>query len=152
MKVTWLILVSCIFAFSEALACFCKGVPIEKEVEATSVIFVGVVTDISTIEVSIPFTEDHSLTGQENKVEFKLIENVKGSTGGTVTIYTGSDYMTGCGFKFEKNKNYIVFAHEREVPRQSIGSSLFTDSCTRTIEVDDEFADAAIRLIRRIEQ
>jgi hypothetical protein len=100
--------------------CYCADIPSPKESfdnSAIPLIFVGTVTDIKN-------------NPMDNIVTFKVKKVVKGDKTEKVEIKTKSSQAL-CGFPFEKDKDYIVYAFKEN-------GNFTANECSRT----NLFADA----------
>lgn len=84
-----------------------------------------------------------------HSVEYKILitEMFKGKTKqDTLTIYTGNG-GPDCGFGFEINKNYIIYAYEGkdDYSSQETHKFFYTNYCTRT----REFVESEYRKVKR---
>lgn len=125
-----LVLVIVIAACSvKSFACFCGGGgPICNSYWTTDAVFVGRVLDIQAKIVEIITVPGKSMQVPEAYlVTFAISEVFRGVTGKQVIVQTGTG-GGDCGYKFQKGKNYVVFAR---------GTPLSTSICSNTMPVDE---------------
>ena len=96
---------------AQAFACSCRRMTVEEAIEAADVIFWGRAISIEREDRRIVATID---VGKRYKGEVK----------GTVRVSTRS-VGTACGFGFEVEESYVVFAYAE-------GDELRTSSCSKT--------------------
>lgn len=98
------------------MACECiKPENPAKALENSKAVFSGKVTDIDRNYLPLYLG---------NKIEFQVYNSWKGVSDKSVTIYA-EESSAACGYKFEENKEYLVYAYEDE-------GKLKTGLCTRT--------------------
>ena len=98
--------IGCVITAEPAQACTCSGPATPAEgLKRSAAVFRGRVTEISR-----PFLDRLGLTKTGgHRVEFEVLKRWKGASSRSAAIVTR---LTGeaCGFPFEKNKEYLVYA------------------------------------------
>lgn len=128
-------------------ACSCVGKnSIKKQIKNTDIIFTGELISVKNIE-----TTDTLLNTKFYHFEytFKVKSIYKGNLNGKEIKVISGTGKGDCGFKFDFNKSYIIYAFIRNRLSnydEKINPFLYTDSCsrTRTFDVKEE------RKIKRI--
>ena len=92
--------------------------PPEVALKAADLVFTGVVKDIS-----VSSEDDYSLF-----VEMHAFHKWKGDLNTEIIVETASS-SSRCGFPFEKNQGYLVYA-------SFVGESIRTSGCSRTTHLD----------------
>ncbi|MBB3696565.1 hypothetical protein KMW28_23960 [Flammeovirga yaeyamensis] len=113
-RIVLLFLISNTFYF-KVLGCECSTETLEKEINETSVIFIGKAITVST--------ED----GYENRTTFEVLETLKGEFKNEMTVVSES-YSSSCGYSFDIDSLYIVFGRFNSLGEYKIRTNL----CTRT--------------------
>lgn len=136
-----LIIIGLVLSTVDNFACSCGHVGITENRKAMNYVFKGRVSELSEI------VSWDTLTGTNETIEyrrvkytFEVLENYKGLKGEqTVDLVTSG--MTDCGFSFDKNKIYIVYAYydnkklHHRLMDQKIASYVTTHLCTRTKKI-----------------
>lgn len=104
---------------SYACSCMMPADPLTSMQESDAV-FSGKVTQIST-------------GSRQNTISFEVEKNWKGAENSTIQITT-NDTSAACGYNFEEDKEYVVYAYQNE------NESLAVSLCSRTAE----FSQASI--------
>src|SRR5688572_9994354 len=131
-----------LFVFvQDATACSCvstmSGNPPCQSFWSAPVVFSGRVTGIDQIDVKIG-----DLGGfKQNLVRFSVSANHRGEIGPTVDVVTGQG-GGDCGYRFETNQNYLVYAHKLE------DGTLSTGICSPTKPL--EKANEDLQYIQRL--
>lgn len=115
-----LLVAATLFQTSIVAACDCAGTSSVKEaVEKSSAVFVGraIEVDSKTLET-----------------KFELYRYWKGAATKTVILFTR---WGNCSYFFKQGEDYLVYAREHR------GTTLTTDSCTRTTKLADAEKDLA---------
>ncbi|QPB82762.1 hypothetical protein CWC22_007035 [Pseudoalteromonas rubra] len=108
-----------------SLACSCMGYDIEEAFKDYPVVFSGVVESIDTIKMK----EDGWFEYSNLKAVTLIVEqSYKGMTAEKVKVTTRMD-SAACGFPFEEEVKYVVFA----IPDEN---GLFVGSCGPTIHME----------------
>jgi hypothetical protein len=108
------------FSAHRAAACSCPPPPPPKQaMEFAVAVFSGKVTDIER-------PKEGSL-----RVSFEVDRAWKGKVGKTIVIETPPDDGI-CGYRFEKDKSYVVYAVEHAETK-----AVYTTVCQRTRKVED---------------
>jgi hypothetical protein len=121
-----------LLATTMALACSCAdmGAGVCQTYWETPAVFSGRVVQIDDVKRGTE--ESYFLT---KKVKFAVIDAFRGVTGETLDIYTGSG-GGDCGYNFELNESYLVYAWDNE-------GKPSTGICSRTRRLTDAAADLA---------
>lgn len=101
----WLVL---LFPMSTALACTCIPQGIKQETAHASVVFRGLVTKIKE------FPERQESVRKRYAVTFAVSNYWKGDPGKEITIYILEPGADCIGSRFDKGKQYLVFAISQE--------------------------------------
>jgi hypothetical protein len=102
----------------------CRGVPRgEDAFKNAKVVFMGKVMSIKVL------TKPNEPIPDE-RVYFAVQKSWKGAPGQKISLTTSTD-PAGCGFHFDKNQSYIVFAHD-----ENGLNSLNTDLCDPNVEAE----------------
>jgi Tissue inhibitor of metalloproteinase len=124
------ILVSVLFSHSTS-ACSCGGYEIEKAFDEYEVVFVG--KAVSVGEQSL-FEGRKLFWEGMRKVKFEVKRSYKGTADVKVTVFT-SNQSSACGYPFEKDTEYAVFANRsHDDPNDS---KLYVGACGPTIHTDE---------------
>ena len=122
-----------------AIACSCIALTETSDrFENAGVVFSGIAENVEKIE---NYEEDILILGNAltlQKTTFQVDKYWKlGNLSGEKSLIIESYENTGanCGFNFEEDKNYIVYAYVDEVGK------LTTNSCMETMEFNDEEAE-----------
>ena len=124
---------------SFAAACSCVALTETSDrFENAGVVFSGIAENVEKIE---NYEEDILILGNAltlQKTTFQVdkywkLGNLSGEK--SLVIESYEDTGTNCGFNFEKDKSYIVYAHVDETGKMS------TNFCMQTMEFNDEEAD-----------
>ncbi|MGH9877062.1 MAG: hypothetical protein ACRD5H_05440 [Nitrososphaerales archaeon] len=108
---------------NSAFACMCAlSLNPHDELKKSTAVFYGKVIDVH---------EDAS--GNRYEVRFDVERSWKGVSGETVAIFTALD-SDACGYAFEADEKYLVYAYETE-------GSLYTTICSRTAPLADAQGD-----------
>ncbi len=127
MKKIVLYLLLLISLIGTALACSCiADDSIENKFNRSDEVFIGKVIDI---------TENENIITGFNQFEIKmsLSKSYKGSIDKNKIIYTNKD-SAACGYNFEENSSYLIYAYEYE-------NELGTGLCSGTKEIKDANSD-----------
>jgi hypothetical protein len=103
-------------------ACSCAPITPKEGFDGSTCVFQGKVVKIT-------------LKDETNTVEFEATKGWKGDVKKAMTVTTNKSSAM-CGYGFEKDKTYIVFAAEDKATQ-----TLQTNLCTRTTLVDDAKED-----------
>ena len=150
----------------DLLACKCGGpFSVEKEFDKTKTVFKGTVIKIEIVKLEETINPDslkllHELADERTesfldglmilKSTFLVREYYKGELqNDTITIYTAKQ-SASCGYKFELDKSYIVYANDYSNMYLSINieydringfkklNTYWTNHCTRTTDLIDK--------------
>ena len=122
------------FSFNEAHACSCMAPESpEKELERFQAVFSGTVTDIEKTNPSEPVFSDTDpvLVTFDVKRIWKGLEDKNSN----VTVTTSAS-SASCGFYFQENVEYVVYAYQHEADSQ-----LQVSLCSRTNTVENAEED-----------
>ena len=129
--------------FQPALACSCldSGPPCEAWGKADGV-FLGRVVDISSFDVSGDsdlILGDSRLIAKETylRVRFQVESSFRGVADRTVEVTTSANSGGGCGYPFELNRRYVVYAG------MGPDNILTTGLCSRTRRVENAAEDVS---------
>jgi len=116
---------SFIFSHQTSSACDCVSSTRDayEGLQRADAVFIGRVVNSRMIEVSD--SVDHPL---ELQVNIKVEKVLKGIKSKEVILRTGPGLGGDCGFKFQKGKEYLVFAY-------GMPNKLETSGCSRTKEL-----------------
>jgi hypothetical protein len=107
-------------------ACSCGRTILEKEIDSTPVIFIG-----KAIEVEF-FTKEINCYSQDfQQTTFKVTEYFKGSGDNLISLIT-DPYESTCGFSFEMDSVFLVFASTEFIGTIYDNKTLSTGYCSRT--------------------
>ena len=130
-----------VFGVSSSLACICVSDSLNKRFRKVKAIFIGKITDDEP--------EDKSLI-QNNKKGLIILEVVK-SWKGVNKEFIGVDFdATDLGascptlYKFDEDKEYLVFAYGKELKVQMV--------CSDTTLISPEYNSTAQREIRQLDK
>ena len=131
------LLASALPARAFALGCVCpKGVKSPRKArEAADAVFLGVVERIVFLENGRPAGPevDRLSEGVRMVVVFRVAKSWKGVHEATIAVTTGPDPDVECGFPFEKDGQYLVYADQVKYARGGKeGWELSTSRCHRT--------------------
>ena len=113
------------------MACSCVGEdPPCAAVGNADGVFVGRVVDISSSGLS-PLR----FGNRDLRVRFLVESPVRGVASGTVEVVTSADSGGGCGYPFELNRRYVVYAN------RDTNNALATSICSRTRRVENAAED-----------
>jgi Carboxypeptidase regulatory-like domain len=126
---------------SDVIACSCiaNGPPCQAYWQADAV-FVGLVKakEIKEEVSKTPSGEEVRRLDAEVRVTFTITDAFRGVTGKEVDIITNNS-GAACGYNFERDRAYIVYAHE--YPKGS--GKLYASSCSRTQRYSESSPDIA---------
>ena len=175
MKPQVLLLVIPFFFPTSAYACKCNETPtVEASYNLPGIIVHGQVVDKQLVSLSKTMKTEKAeelreklrgdtrmleLLGSELVFEIKLkvVESFKKNAGDTIIIYATIN-SASCGYKFEMQKHYIVYAsdkshayfpfltHRERKSDIEKGETYWTNHCTRTAEYDKSEADLLRKL------
>jgi hypothetical protein len=112
------------FISIKSYACSCMSYDIEKAYEEYEVIFIGKVIQV---EKQLLVDSSFLFPYKFKKVKFEVHKRYKGLEGSSFDIVTPND-SAACGYPFEKDTEYVVFAsHNKERWKFEV------DSCSPTI-------------------
>jgi hypothetical protein len=122
--------------FHPTLACSCmdSGPPCEAWGKADGV-FMGRVVHVSRFDVRV--NSQLNVTETYLRVRFQVESAFRGVAVGTVEIMTSADSGGGCGYPFELNRRYVVYAH------RGPNNLLSTSICSRTRRVENAAEDVS---------
>ncbi|NIR47641.1 T9SS type A sorting domain-containing protein [candidate division KSB1 bacterium] len=124
-KLILLIVIIGVLGFSQAAhTCTCGGpIPPKLELKLKDAVFVGGVlsVDLDTIEFG----------RRIHRVQFLVDRYWKGVSDDTITVSTNTNEGS-CGFPFEPDSTYLVYAYTIEDTSSDLHGQLFTSICTRT--------------------
>src|SRR5688572_15027268 len=118
------------------LACSCRksGPPCEAWGSADGV-FLGRVVAISAVERPVVDPLFGNRTRTSLRVRFEVESAFRGVEGRTVELETDADSGGGCGYAFEMNSRYVVYAHKGS------DNVLSTSICSRTRRAENAAED-----------
>jgi len=122
-----------------ACSCVAPGPPCQEYWRADAV-FVGLVKakEIKEEISKTPSGAEVRRLDAEVRVTFTITDAFRGVTGKEVDIFTNNS-AAACGYNFERDSVYIVYAHE--YPKG--GGRLFVSSCSRTQKFSESSPDIA---------
>ncbi len=153
----FLVFSSLFFLSEENFACSCIGKRnVKSELKKSAVVFSGIVMHIESVFIpDSTLVNDLKASGANTDsispnflgdymrmITLKVETKFKGSfKTDSISILTG--FGSGdCGFPFELNKSYIVYANKRKYAfgksRPQIKNFYWTDICTRSQELNQE--------------
>lgn len=120
-----------LLTIAKSFACSCEGTPtLEKSYAEADAIFIGTV--ISKKVISVKY---ESVNTTQIEYKFRRTKVFKGkSLTEIITIITGNG-KHDCGYRFEMNKKYIVYAHIQNQyfdGGDKVSPFLSTNVCRRT--------------------
>lgn len=126
---------------AKADACSCAAsLPPCQAFRDASAVFVGLVTDVSSIsveqEVYAPGKGRESVKYEEKVFHFSIEQIYKGVKELEVKVQTGPALGGDCGYPFKKGERYLVYAQG-----DSKTGSLHTSICTRTAHASNAGED-----------
>ena len=125
----------------DVFACSCvKNGPPCQEYWRADAVFVGLVKakEIKEEISKTPSGAEVRRLDAEVRVTFTITDAFRGVTGKEVDIFTNNS-AAACGYNFERDSVYIVYAHE--YPKG--GGRLFVSSCSRTQKFSESSPDIA---------
>jgi hypothetical protein len=124
-------------ATGRADACSCKvpGPPCEAAWQ-TSVVFVGRVLDITTIERPARLEGVNELTISEHRVRVRVVESFRSAVTNEADVITASGGAS-CGYEFAVGQTYLIYASDDSTGRLS------TSHCSRTRPLGEASEDLA---------
>jgi len=137
-----------LLSIAKSFACSCDVIPtVENSFENADAIFVGTV--ISKKNISVKY-ESRNVIQIEYKI--RLIKLFKGKKISEIISITTGDGRHDCGFMFEINKKYIVYAYNRNQyfdGGEIVKPFLSTNVCQRTAIYNLEEEKGLDQLIRK---
>jgi len=110
--------------------CSCLGKKdVINEYNSSDAVFSGTVTEVLSDSIN-----------QIQRIDLDIIESWKGIDTSNIRIST--PFTNSCGYSFEENKSYLVYA-VKTTP-DSLADTLWTGSCMRTAELFDATEDLEI--------
>lgn len=124
MRIITLTILGIAICWASVSACTCVQQPPARAFKWATAVFVGEVIEITEGDYVV-------------EVRFKVERSYKGVKRQQIMVTTSRNSEGECGFKFDKGRNYLVYAYgKREM--------LDTDMCTRTRALDDAQEDLAV--------
>src|SRR5688572_5968525 len=122
--------------FQPTFACSCResGPPCEAWGSADGV-FLGRVVAITAVERPVADPVFRNYTHTSLRVRFEVEAGFRGVEGRTVELETDADFGGGCGYAFEMNRRYVVYAHKGS------DNVLSTSICSRTRRAENAAED-----------
>lgn len=128
-----------------AIACSCSSSEILDSFEKDDLVFSGKVISIDQIHMS---------NARFYEVEFEPYKTYKGERSETHKIITNQS-IGACGYRFQANDHYVVFASlgtkEQEVIGFSIANMPTVTSCSQTVSTsrDDDYLSARSKKVQK---
>lgn len=125
------------FGFQSAEACSCREreTPAKAFVKANTIL-VGTISKLSFVKDKSGFTD--------LRASFYVEEVLKGRRDEKINVFTSSQ-GTACGYPFEENGRYLVYAYEDGETKQ-----LETSICVRTRRLELGVSDDEIEILRSL--
>ena len=124
----------------QVFACTCFTESTEKALEHADSVFTGTVRSIKKVSFPWQATPHKAYMMEKYEVEFQVDYELKNAKSKLITVYTKTDNLTACGYKFELNKKYAVFGYvteDKNDPDYIPEKKLSTNSCTKTVQLND---------------
>ena len=87
-------------------ACQCGVPPLNVAVERSEYVFLGVVTAIDEVSVTMAPDASHTYSGRVPRVSFRVGRRWKGAPTQSLSVIANSN----CAYRFELGRSYLVFA------------------------------------------
>ena len=103
---TLLAVVAGVFLAQSAQSCQCGAVPVPAAVSRAQYVFLGLVTAIDDVPITIKADDTHTYTGRAPRVTFRVGQRWKGAPTPSLSVVSSSD----CAYTFQLGRSYLVFA------------------------------------------